>query len=268
MSSPFYKLQATGNDFIFFVADEGVSHLNSEKIRHLCSRHHGIGADGLVILKKEAGAEWTHRWDFYNADGGAAEMCGNAARCATHLLETRYSEKTIKVKTLAGVFSGTRAEDGQVEVIMNIPAGEPKELQNLFGGRFGGHFNAGYFTNTGVPHCVIPTENLWGLRALTMELVPFIFDAAFPATGSNLTFIHWLGEEPFETVTLERGVNDFTLSCGTGVIAAAKVYADIHGKGGWRNFKTPGGIISVFYQPGAQQVHLKGPAEYVYKGEI
>jgi diaminopimelate epimerase len=261
MSQPFYKLQATGNDFIFFLASEMKEHLTSEKIVALCARQTGVGADGVAVLH-EVGGAWTHKWDFYNSDGGEAEMCGNAARCATLLLEQRGA-KHVAVQTRVGGFKGGRAADGEIEVIFDIPAGETKELTNVFG-----QFPRAYLTNTGVPHCVIPVEKPWDLRPRAKELAPFIFDKLFLPNGSNLTFVNWGGRDAFETVTLERGVNDFTLSCGTGVIAAAKVFADLNEQGGWRKMKAPGGTLSVFYLPGTRQVHLKGPASLVFKGEL
>jgi diaminopimelate epimerase len=261
MSQVFYKLQATGNDFIFFFASEMTEALTPKKISELCSRRTGVGADGVAILHA-AGGDWTHRWDFYNSDGGEAEMCGNAARCATLLLEAK-GKKQAAVQTRVGGFKGARAADGEIEVIFEIPSGETKELANVFG-----RFPKAYFTNTGVPHCVIPVDQPWALRPRASELAPFIFDKQFLPNGSNLTFVNWQGHEAMETVTLERGVNDFTLSCGTGVIAAAKVFADLNGQGGWRKLKTPGGTLSVFYLPGTRQVHLKGPATLVFKGEL
>jgi len=261
MSQPFYKLQATGNDFIFFLAPELKIKLTPQTIQELCARQTGVGADGLVVLHDDG---LGFRWDFYNADGGEAEMCGNAARCATHLLETRQGIKNAIVKTRAGEFRGERAADGNIEVVFDIPVAQTRELKNIFGGRF----PVAYFTNTGVPHCVIPVEKPWALRSRAKELAPFIFDKEFGKAGSNLTFVDFSKRDGLETVTLERGVNDFTLSCGTGVIAAAKVFADLREQGGWRLMKTPGGELWVFYLPNTRSVHLKGPASLVFKGVL
>jgi len=260
--APFYKMQATGNDFVFFLESEGVPTLSSQKISELCSRKFGIGADGLVVLKNKA-SDSDLAWLFYNADGGEAEMCGNAARCALLLLQEKFGPKKRSIKTRAGQFSGSMA-DTEIEAVFEVPEGKTQELHNIFSGRF----VRAYFTNTGVPHCVIPVENPHGLMDRASELAPFIFAKEFSSAGSNLTFVDWNDKNLLQAVTLERGVNDFTLSCGTGVIAAAKVFSELNKFSGWTRLKTPGGILSVYFEPGNRQVKLRGPAALVYKGEI
>jgi diaminopimelate epimerase len=261
MSFPFVKAQATGNDFIFVKKEDLTGKLNAEKISDLCSRRFGIGADGLVIVDKSVqGVDFA--WDFYNSDGGGAEMCGNAARCATLFGIQDLKKTEVNFHTKIGVVRGRVIDDGLVEVNFQIPESPLKEIQNPCGGISA----KGYLVNTGVPHCVIPHLDPWALQADAARLAPYIYTREFGEKGANLTFVDWSQPDKLKAITLERGVNDFTFSCGTGVIAAGLVHELINGVMGWKTLSTPGGELRVRTVSGA--VSLSGPAQLVYKGEI
>ncbi|MBY0384049.1 diaminopimelate epimerase [bacterium] len=256
----FFKLQATGNDFIFLL--EPTANLSSERISHLCDRHRGIGSDGLIVLKEKTGSP-EYEWSFYNPDGNEAEMCGNAARCATRLLEKKKGLKTIKVHTRAGFFNGKIVDHKDVTVETTIPQQQIHKSEKIFEQRF----SVGYLTNTGVPHMVIPVESLDRLRGREKELSAFIFDSLFGSRGANLTFFSTESVQQLKAVTLERGVNDFTLSCGTGVIAAAQVHRYLQKTTGPIGVQTPGGHLIVDF-PQEKIATLTGAAEMVFEGSI
>jgi diaminopimelate epimerase len=256
----FYKLQATGNDFIFFLNPEKI--LKREQIAHLCDRRFGIGADGLVVLKSTASPD-SFEWTFYNADGGEAEMCGNAARASARLLWHIYKKEKTHVKTMKSSFEGQALDPQKISIEFSLASPKITQIQNLFEGRF----STGFFTNTGVPHCVIPVEKISQITDRAQELKKYIFDPHFGPAGSNLTFMSVQNENLLEAVTLERGVNDFTLSCGTGVIAAALIYKMNNANLSPVSVKTPGGELVVEFLK-SEKVRLAGPAEIVYEGRL
>lgn len=261
MSLPFIKAQATGNDFIFIKKSDLKKPLSRTEIENLCSRRFGIGADGLVIIDNDT-KDVDFVWDFYNSDGGNAEMCGNAARCATLIYLKENNKSEVRFKTTAGVIHGKGISDSATEVSFSIKDSPLKEISSPCGGLF----PVGYLVDTGVPHFVIPTRNPWNLQSQTAQLAPYIFSPEFGSKGANLTFADLTSAEAsgISAVTLERGVNDFTLSCGTGVIAVGVVLEKLSNKTGWKKILTPGGELNVRTVSGA--VTLSGPAQVVYKG--
>lgn len=253
----FFKLQATGNDFIFINALSTIP--TREHIAKMCDRHFGIGSDGLVMLSQKSNNEFD--WIFFNPDGGEAEMCGNAARAATWFLYQTQALSEVFVNTRVGTFRGQVLGPNCVMIETTLPASTIRTIHHPFSGRF----DLGMLTNTGVPHCVIEVAKLSDVKSLARELSPFIFDLEFGAQGSNLTFYSVQSERSLEVVTLERGVNDFTLSCGTGVIAAAQVYSNQLKTSGEVTVQTPGGELKVeFLNP--QRARLSGSVQFVFEG--
>lgn len=257
MSTSFYKLHGAGNDFIFFVNTPAQPELAAA----FCHRHTGLGADGVVWLNHLG--EKRFRWDFFNSDGSPAEMCGNAARCAVRLVEKVFSFKTMELETRAGIVYG-EVESGSaptVAVSFDIASTPLQEIANPVGA----DFPKGYLLTTGVPHCVIPTARPHELGARAKEFASFLKNKAFGPHGANLTFAD-MQSHPVRTVTLERGVEDFTLACGTGVIATAKVHQHLYKKNEPLKLQAPGGAFTVFFA--GHRATLSGPAEFVFKGEI
>lgn len=255
----FFKLQATGNDFVFVF--DFHQKISAKTIQNICDRHYGVGAEGFVILNKTTANNY--EWQFYNPDGKEANMCGNAARAATLFLLERLepSQEEVTVRTRRGTFSGKQSAEHGIVVSWSLPDRKIQKRESLFGGRF----PQGYLIDTGVPHCVIPLSDLSGLRQQSAALAPLIYDSLFGADGANLTFFMKQKENHLQAMTLERGVNDFTLSCGTGVIAAALVAMDLQNWQGPVTVTTPGGELSVELQQ--DRVSLAGPAEIIYEGK-
>jgi diaminopimelate epimerase len=255
----FFKAQATGNDFI--IVDDKQWQASEAVVSRLCDRHFGIGSDGLVHLRSTSNPQ-QFEWTFYNPDGKEAEMCGNAARATTWFLFLQKQLSEVVVKTLRGQFVGKTLRDEFVEIETTMPAEAIQKFDNMFQGRF----KEGYLTNTGVPHFVIPVANIEAMMGRAQELAPFIFDPAFGTRGSNLTFFAIQGDNALDSVTLERGVNDFTLSCGTGVLAAAQVYLYLKNRKNVVQVKTPGGQLAVEMM--GLTAKLSGEAKLVFEGSI
>ncbi len=232
---PFTKMVGTGNDFV--IVDTVRHPLPSLRrqwpalSRALCDRHTGIGADGVLVLEPSRVAEIRMR--VFNPDGSEAEMCGNGARCVARYLADRVRRpasrgpratdraKQVTIKTRAGVVSAAvRGE--RVAMRMTDPTGLRLGLALSAGGRT---LRLG-FVNTGVPHAVVPVERIDQVdvnrlgRALRHH-------RAFSPRGSNVNFIQMDARRPnrLRVRTYERGVEDETLACGTGVAASAVVYA-------------------------------------------
>lgn len=253
-------MEGTGNDFIFLNAsDLGSQDLDrSELTQALCHRRFGIGADGVAFIE-----DWDEnddvirfRWDFYNNDGSSAEMCGNAARCAVVYNFVLNGSTDCEFETAIGKIRGG-FEDDEPVVQFQLQSDEIKP-HNL---NWGSQSFDGFFLNTGVPHFVIPTDSIDNLSAeLCAEIQK---DPSFGKEQTNVTPLQ-IGSPSF-TQTFERGVRDFTLSCGTGVIAAAKVIEHLQGHSRSR-LKTPGGELEVKIKN--SNVSLKGPAFCVFKGVV
>jgi len=249
----FYKHHGAGNDFIFFLDTPA----RPESAEKLCNRHTGIGGDGVVWLQRKIDNQF--RWDFFNSDGSAAEMCGNAARCAMRLVEKQFGLKEMELETRAGMVSG-RVDGDVVSVSFEIANAPIREIEHPAGK----DYPRGYLLTTGVPHCVIPVTKPHALGARTLDLAPFIKNPAFGPGGANLTFAN-LQAEPVQTVSLERGVEEFTLACGTGVIATARVYQHLNKTTAPLKLQTPGGNFTVNFD--GLRATLTGPAEFVFQGE-
>ncbi|MCB0412447.1 MAG: diaminopimelate epimerase, partial [Bdellovibrionales bacterium] len=258
MSLVLEKLTATGNDFLIVDNREdrqldALSHAaRSVWAKKLCDRHFGIGADGLVILEKSAQADLS--WDFYNADGSPAEMCGNAARCVGcwHLGQNP-GVKSFSLETAVGVIKIEALERNSFAIQM------PHILESRFQQeiKMGSQSLAYSYIDSGVPHVVlkmpfqVPEE-------LDKELAQKLRNHSdFKPRGANITFYSPLTDSQIRCVTFERGVEDFTLSCGTGAIAAGYVYFK-EVKRGEIQVLVPGGTLTVKYLPQGPQ--LIGPA--------
>jgi diaminopimelate epimerase len=256
----FFKAQATGNDFI--IVNEATWQPTESLVSALCHRHFGIGSDGLVHLR-QGGANNLFEWTFYNPDGREAEMCGNAARATTWFLHSHKQQSEVVVKTQRGQFVGRTLHKEFVEIETTMPAEKIQKKENMFQGQF----REGYLTNTGVPHFVVQVQKLEDVLGRAQELAPYIYDPAFGPRGSNLTFFAPTGENELLAVTLERGVNDFTLSCGTGVLAAAKVYLHLKNTQNRVQVKAPGGHLAVEIIAD-DRAKLSGEAKLVFEGSI
>ncbi|MEO6191557.1 MAG: diaminopimelate epimerase [Thermoanaerobaculia bacterium] len=212
---PFYKVSGSGNDFL--ALPEPFETPDPETIRAWCRRGVSLGGDGLFVLRRAAGGA---AMDYFNADGLPADLCLNGTRCAAQLaFHLGWAEGTVEMRTAAGVFSARRLDDSRIAVDLPVPSEAPRELtvEAL------GAPRAGYQLLVGVPHFVM----LWPAELAGVpvrELGRAIrHHPVFGAPGTNVDFVRFPTQDRMEIRTFERGVEDETLSCGTGVLASAAV---------------------------------------------
>jgi diaminopimelate epimerase len=255
MELSFYKYQGTGNDFVM-VDDRNhqVDEKNLDLVKRLCRRKFGIGADGLILIRNHK--DYDFEMIYFNADGSQS-MCGNGARCAVAFSKFLgiINEKTHFL-----------AIDGPHEAVIN---GDVVEL--LMGNVTGIQESLGdYFVNTGSPHHVRFVENIENYPVFE-EGKSVRHDSCYSPGGSNVNFVEQIGDDEVFVRTYERGVEDETLSCGTGVTAVALVFGSQNNRQ-MVKIKTPGGELSVRFQGdskgGFQDIWLLGPATRVFKGKI
>jgi diaminopimelate epimerase len=254
-----FKLSATGNDFLLIdLLDDSRRRQwqsecpgsRAEQVVKLCDRHHALGADGMVYLEPSSRADF--RWDFYNSDGGSAEMCGNAARAVSLYIHTQTHKSELKFESQVGVVEAHIHGPQDVEV--GLPAfNESEKNLDCEGHPF-------TLVNAGVPHAVVPRADLSQpeeLRAVAYKIKRL---PRFAARGVNVTFLRQIHSQQLESLTFERGVEDFTLSCGTGALAAAYSVWDGHSEQAVQ-VQVPGGQLSVVWRSG--KPWLRGPAQVV-----
>ncbi len=266
MQINFTKMNGAGNDFVLIDNRERKIKLTPEQAVRICDRHRGVGADGVMLLVPPTGkADWA--WDFYNADGSEAEMCGNGARCFA-----RYVERTAGVKgeltfeTKAGIITAKIHGD---RVTINLTS--PKDLRlnetvPLSVGKTEIHS-----LNTGVPHAVlfVPDAD----KAMVSSVGPEVRrHAHFAPKGTNVNFVQLKGGNTIRVRTFERGVEGETLACGTGVSASAMISARLHGLKSPVKVHVQGGdVLEVGFQEKNGEfsnVTLCGPADFVFDGQI
>jgi len=257
MKLTFHKFHGTGNDFIIIDNRSTKINLNTDQIQFLCDRHFGIGADGLMFLENHPSLAFKMR--YYNSDGNESTMCGNGGRCLT-----AFAQK-LELASEKVIFD---AIDGLHESVINKNDTISLKMSDV------SEFtvkNNNYLLNTGSPHYVIfePEVNTINVfkRGSTIRN-----SKEFEPYGVNVDFVQFLGNDLFVR-TYERGVENETLSCGTGVTASA-ICATINmntDKNSW-DIKTLGGKLNVrFKKTGNNKftdVWLTGPAKFVFKGEI
>ena len=262
----FAKMNGAGNDFILIDNRPGDIHLERNQIAHLCDRHRGIGADGILLLEKAANHA-DFRMRYFNADGGEAEMCGNGARCfarfANKIAET---QDQISFETPAGVISAKLIDD-----LVTLQMTEPTDLRLEIELRFADENKTVHFINTGVPHVVIPGSRVSDVD-ICREGAAIRYHDTFSPKGTNVNFIEKRGAKRIAVRTYERGVEDETLACGTGVVASALVFAATENVNGPIAVIVRGGDeLRVGFEKIDNQfrnVTLTGPAEFVFEGII
>ena len=267
----FFKMNGAGNDFIVIDNRDLSIQLDGETIEALCDRHAGIGADGLLAVEPaEKGADYKFR--YYNADGGEAEMCGNGARCfgrfTAHLTENILSRVTFE--TIAGTLAAEMIGEN-----VRIAMSEPKDLKLDTGVKIPGLDAPLHFVNTGVPHVVafVPGGDAFE------ELDVYGFGSAirnhdaFAPAGTNANFAKVIAPGHIEIRTYERGVEDETLACGTGMVACSLMHHLLTGAGSPIRVTVAGGdTLEIGFEKSGDQsfknVTLTGPADFVFEGEI
>ena len=265
MPLSFTKINATGNDFIVIDNREGVVQAeNRELWSKLCSLKTGIGADGVLLLEKSSKADFRMR--YINADGGEVEMCGNGGRAITAfaslVLETK--KDLYRFETMNGVYEcgpdsthGFRLKMTELYDVDKIKLDSFKEEINN---------KHSMYLNTGVPHAVFEIENFLGYPVF--ERGKKVRYSSLFEKGTNTNFFEVVGPNHLRIRTYERGVENETLSCGTGItataIAAAKIYK-------WSDeiiLESLGGRLAVQFSADFKEVYLCGKVEIVFKGII
>jgi diaminopimelate epimerase len=267
----FYKMNGAGNDFIVIDNRDLSIQLDGETIEALCDRHAGIGADGLLAVEPATnGADYKFR--YYNADGGEAEMCGNGARCfgrfVAHLAEKPADRVTFE--TIAGTLAAE-----MIGVNVRIAMSEPKDLRLDTGVGIAGLDAAVHFINTGVPHTVafVPGGDAFEeLDVFTLGRT-IRHHRSFTPAGTNANFATVISPGHIEIRTYERGVEDETLACGTGMVACSLVHHLLTGAASPVRVTVAGGdTLEIGFEKTGERafknVTLTGPADFVFEGEI
>ena len=262
----FTKMNGAGNDFVLMDNRAGDIHLNRSQIAHLCDRHRGIGADGILLLEKAANRA-DFRMRYFNADGGEAEMCGNGARCfARFANRVAGAEGKISFETPAGVISARLIGD-----LVTLKMTEPADLRLNIPLRITTKDKAIHFINSGVPHVVIPVSQVDDVD-VQREGAAIRHHEMFSPKGANVNFIEKRGVNKIAVCTYERGVEDETLACGTGVVASALVFAACEKINGPVGVLVRGGDeLQVDFERSGEQfknVTLTGPAEFAFEGTV
>jgi diaminopimelate epimerase len=267
----FFKMNGAGNDFIIIDNRDLSIQLDSDTIEALCDRHRGIGADGLLAVEPaQNGADF--RFRYYNADGGEAEMCGNGARCfgrfTAHLLEEAPDRVTFE--TIAGTLAAEMVDDN-VRIAMSVP----KDLKLETSAKIPGLDATIHFINTGVPHAVafVPGGDFFEELDVYNHGQAIRQHAAFAPAGTNANFATVIAPGHIEIRTYERGVEDETLACGTGMVASALIHHLLTGAPSPIKVVVAGGdTLEIGFtkqgEQGFSNVTLTGPADFVFEGEI
>lgn len=255
MDINFYKYQGTGNDFVIIDNRENTFPKNDTNlVAQLCDRKFGIGADGLLLLERHDTVDFT--MVYYNADGNLSSMCGNGGRCIVHFAKhLGIISETIRFEAVDGMHEARFTAKG-VSLKMNDVSEVKKEANYCF-------------LNTGSPHHVELVTDLENYDVFSKGRA--IREGVYGVDGANVNFVEAKQNDLFAVRTYERGVEDETLSCGTGVTAVAIGMYEMGKTTSEKvQLQTPGGMLSVSFEKtakGYQNVFLEGPAVQVYKGK-
>lgn len=259
MHLKFYKYQGTGNDFIIIDCMKEQLTLNKPQVQFLCDRRFGIGADGLMMIAPDKETDFLMQ--YYNADGNVSSMCGNGSRC---IVNFAAHKKYIGSETNFAAIDGSHKA-----VILNtnnnlvrLQMGDVKQIQMS---------GNDVVLDTGSPHYVRFVKSANDVNVIE-EARKLRYSHTYKEKGININFVE-KQDDCLYIRTYERGVEDETLSCGTGVTASvlAAAFTKQINDNGRQMVKTPGGALTVQYEKdgeGFKNVWLEGEATFVYKGEI
>jgi diaminopimelate epimerase len=252
----FEKYHGTGNDFVMIDDRRKQFAVDAhEIIARICHRRFGVGADGLILIRNHSDADF--EMIYFNSDGHLTTLCGNGSRCAVQFASTLgMIGNSCTFMTTVGQLHGS-LEKGLVSVKMQ-DAVPPEEHR--------GHF----FVNTGSPHHICFVDDVQS-HDVQREGRNIRNSAAYGTAGCNVNFVQKTGRSELFVRTYERGVEDETLSCGTGVVAAALAGASM-GLKSPVHIKTRGGKLRVNFDDGKNgaftNIILTGPAEFIFRGEF
>jgi diaminopimelate epimerase len=258
MGYSFVKYHGTGNDFVLLHDFQGLfPEKDAALIARMCDRHFGIGADGLMLLRPPVSAGQSFSLLYFNADGALGSLCGNGSRCAAAFARALqlFTGQVVAFQAADGERTAFLEEDGTVRIRMAdaelpVPA------------------HGGYLVHTGSPHWVGLVQDLdkMDVRAEGRRIRYEVYGGP----GVNANFLEQDDRGHWHIRTYERGVEDETLSCGTGATAAALVLAVLKKTDSpWVTLHTRGGLLRVRAESGPggfSGIELVGPAEHVFEG--
>jgi diaminopimelate epimerase len=255
MKLHFYKYQATGNDFVVMDNREGKLSFTKEQIEKICHRKFGVGADGLMLIEKHPSLNFN--LEYFNSDGSQS-LCGNGSRAAVHFAsQLGLVNGHSTFQAYDGPHSAELLSAGTIRLKMN----DVKEIQSI---------GDDYFLNTGSPHYIRFVDDIKQYPVVE-EGRKIRYSDAFKPGGTNVNFVQLLADNTIYVRTYERGVEDETLSCGTGVTAAA-LAASLKGYLSPVDIKVIGGDLSVEFKSSQSgtfsEIFLVGPAKMVFEGDL
>ncbi|MEM6632429.1 MAG: diaminopimelate epimerase [Bacteroidota bacterium] len=261
MQVQFFKYQGTGNDFVVVDNRQGIwaEGMSQANVARLCHRRFGIGADGLMLLNK--GHKGDFSMQYYNSDGGESTMCGNGGRCLVAFAhKLGIGTESYLFEAVDGMHTAKVEDNGLIRLQMVQPTGKKQLGDDCL------------WIDTGSPHVVQFIQkgiDTWEVVRLGRSIRN---SSDFSPGGTNVNFAQVESENSLAVRTYERGVEDETLSCGTGVTAAAYLHMVREGKSDERiRIQTLGGELFVEIQDLGgknEAIYLIGPATCVYEGVI
>jgi len=263
----FFKMSGSGNDFIIVDNREKAVKDNDLPgfIQRICRRKISVGADGFILIEPSDKADF--KWRFFNSDGSKAEMCGNGARCVSRFAYINgIAGENLFFETEAGVVSG-QIKDDRVKVKMP----DPVELRLDYSIDLKNGSVTVCSVNTGVPHVVVMNETVEDINVFELGR-EIRFHEAFTPAGTNVNFICQQKQGHLAIRTYERGVENETLACGTGSIAAALITSS---KAQWQspiNLVTRSGeSLTIYFKKDGSifsDIFLEGDARIIYSAQL
>lgn len=256
MELNFYKYQGTGNDFVMIDNRKTDILLGQKQIEFLCDRKFGIGADGLILLEEKSGFDF--KMVYYNSDGRESTMCGNGGRCLVRFAhDLGLDKKEYHFMAIDGEHKAKLVGD---EICLQMI--DVKSVTKSVNG---------HFVNTGSPHHIVFAENIADIQ-LVQEARKIRYSQPYDEEGVNVNFVEIENDNTISMRTYERGVEDETLSCGTGVTAAVLAAVNQGLTNANRvEVKTKGGVLHLNFKSsghGYSDIWLQGPADFVFQGKI
>lgn len=267
ISIPFTKMSGSGNDFILIDNREGIVPVDDlpQFAKCVCRRKLSAGADGLILIEHSDSVDF--KWNFFNSDGSLAEMCGNGARCvARYAYMNGIAPESMGFETIAGIIEAQVLKD-QVKIKMTDPwqlvIDADLDMDNQ---------TVTYSSvNTGVPHVVIAVDDIESADVVGMGR-HIRHHPEFAPAGTNVNFLGIQPDAIAAVRTYERGVEDETLACGTGIVASALVLAEKRGSKSPVTLQTRSGShLNVYYSKSDHRytdIYLEGDARVIYEGRL
>ncbi|MHA6246637.1 diaminopimelate epimerase [Pontibacter sp. CAU 1760] len=255
MAITFYKYQGTGNDFVMVDNRKHTFPTEDEAlVKQLCDRRTGVGADGLILLQDHP--DYDFEMVYYNADGRLGSMCGNGARCTV-----RFARHLGVIEDVACFLAADGEHQASVERdLIQLKMNDVRHVEQI---------GEDHYLSTGSPHYVRFVEDVQELDVYA-EGRAIRYNSRFKEVGTNVNFVQKIADDEIFVRTYERGVEDETLSCGTGVTACALV-ASLKGFKSPVKVKTLGGDLEVAFDQTDghfNHIYLIGPAKQVFSGTV